>query len=78
MMRPKKLPRDINQRAHKVATLLTRGTASDEVRTERSEHMARIGRLGGKSGGKIRAERLSPQRRKEIAKNAANQRWKSR
>ena len=30
---------------------------------------------GGKKGGKARAEALSPERRSEIASNAANARW---
>lgn len=33
------------------------------------------GRLGGLKGGKARAERLSPERRAEIAKRAAEARW---
>ncbi len=34
-----------------------------------------LGRLGGLKGGKARAEKLSPERRKEIAKKAAMARW---
>ena len=30
---------------------------------------------GGKNGGKARAEALTPERRSEIASNAANARW---
>ncbi len=33
------------------------------------------GRLGGLIGGKARAEKLSPEQRKEIAKKAAESRW---
>ena len=35
-----------------------------------------LGRLGGMKGGKARAESLTPERRKEIAKMAAAARWK--
>jgi hypothetical protein len=35
-----------------------------------------LGRLGGLKGGKARAEKLSPTKRKEIAKKAAAARWK--
>lgn len=35
-----------------------------------------LGRLGGLKGGKARAEKLTPQERKEIAQKAANARWK--
>lgn len=34
-----------------------------------------LGRLGGLKGGKARAEKLSAERRKEIAQKAANKRW---
>jgi hypothetical protein len=35
-----------------------------------------LGRLGGLKGGKARTEKLSPERRKEIAQKAAQARWK--
>ena len=35
-----------------------------------------LGRLGGSKGGKIRAAKLSAKRRSEIAKKAAQARWK--
>lgn len=35
-----------------------------------------LGRLGGLIGGKARAEKLTPERRREIAKAAAAKRWK--
>ena len=34
-----------------------------------------LGRLGGLNGGKARAEKLSPERRTEIARKAALARW---
>jgi hypothetical protein len=34
-----------------------------------------LGRLGGLKGGKSRAEKLSPKKRKEIARKAALARW---
>jgi len=34
-----------------------------------------LGRLGGLKGGKARTEKLSPERRKEIAQKAAKARW---
>jgi hypothetical protein len=37
-----------------------------------------LGRRGGLKGGKARAEKLSPERRKEIAKQAAEKRWGNR
>ena len=35
-----------------------------------------LGKLGGAKGGKARAEKLSPAKRKAIAKKAAEARWK--
>lgn len=37
-----------------------------------------LGRRGGLKGGKARAEKLSPEQRREIAKRAAEARWASR
>lgn len=37
-----------------------------------------LGRLGGLKGGRARAEKLTGERRSEIAKNAAEARWKQR
>lgn len=36
---------------------------------------AELGRLGGLKGGPARAKKLSPERRSEIARQAANTRW---
>lgn len=41
------------------------------------ERVAR-GKLGGSKGGKLRAEKLSPEGRAEIARKAAAVRWSSR
>jgi hypothetical protein len=37
-----------------------------------------LGRLGGLKGGKARAAKLSPNKRSQIAKKAAQSRWKNR
>ena len=34
-----------------------------------------LGRLGGKKGGKARAEKLTPEQRRDIARKAAKARW---
>jgi hypothetical protein len=36
-----------------------------------------LGRLGGLKGGHARARKLSKKRRRQIARKAANSRWKS-
>ena len=43
-----------------------------------SEAAAELGKLGGAKGGRARAEKLSPERRKEIAKIGARIRWGDR
>ncbi len=35
-----------------------------------------LGKLGGSKGGKMRAKKLSPKRRSEIARKAAKARWR--
>ena len=77
MIRPKKLPRDTNERAQQVAKLLT-GEAQVEQEPERSPvsaYLAAIGRKGGLKGGKARAAKLSKAERKSIAKRASQARW---
>lgn len=41
-------------------------------------HVSRVRASSGKAGGKARAASLSPERRSEIARNAANARWDAR
>ncbi len=42
---------------------------------DKNPHAVELGRLGGKKGGKARAKKLSPERRREIANKAALVRW---
>ena len=42
---------------------------------EKNPAAVALGKLGGKKGGKARAEKLTPERRKEIAQKAAEARW---
>jgi hypothetical protein len=42
---------------------------------EKNPAAVELGRLGASKGGKARAEKLSPERRKEIARKAAKARW---
>jgi hypothetical protein len=61
---------DLNQMAYRV---LKHATEPQEP-----EKPAQVsGRKGGVKGGKSRAEKLSPERRSEIAKKAARARWQS-
>lgn len=49
--------------------------ATDEAHIVKNPAAVALGRLGGLKGGVVRAERLSPERRVEIAKKAAAARW---
>ena len=42
---------------------------------EKNPAAVALGRLGGLKGGKARAEKLTAEQRKEIAKKAAQKRW---
>lgn len=68
-----KRPRDPNQLAKLVVDIAT-GQEHDIAKSEQSS-MANLGRAGGLKGGIARAEKLSPERRSEIAKKAAAARW---
>lgn len=74
--RSSKRSRDPNQLAKMIVDTAT-GEAPIETKTDDGKNPAAValGRLGGKKGGKARAEKLSPKRRAEIAKRAAMKRW---
>ena len=59
-------PADAAQCAVRVAKLAT---------GEIAEHLPSKKRNGGKAGGKARAKSLSPEKRSELARNAARARW---
>ena len=42
---------------------------------QKNQAAVELGRLGGKKGGKARAESLTPEQRSDIAKKAAQKRW---
>jgi hypothetical protein len=66
----KKNPRDVNELA---AAIVSEATA--DASEGKNPHAVALGRLGGKKGGKARAERLTPEQRREIARKAARARW---
>ena len=82
MKTPKKpLPKDPNKLAFEIMRMSTEEPEptpeepKPDERSEVSKYLAEIGRKGGLKGGKARAEKLSPEERKEIAKKAAQKRW---
>jgi hypothetical protein len=70
---PKK---DLNQIAANIVALTTGTKPKEEV--AKNPAAVALGRLGGLKGGKARAAALSMAKRREIAQNAARQRWSSK
>jgi hypothetical protein len=70
MTKPPKRPRDPNQLAKFIADLAT-GEKTDPVARESPKAKAAT------AGGNARRESLSPERRKQIATDAAKKRWSS-
>jgi len=42
------------------------------------QYFVKMGRIGGKRGAQARMDKITPERRKEIAKNAIAARWAKR
>ena len=73
----RKRPKDPNQLAAEIARLSTEDDQEEKSDPVKA-YLASIGRKGGLKGGKARAESLSARKRKEIAKKAAEARWKGK
>lgn len=70
-----KRPRDPNVRAKLIVDIAT-GEAEDENPDEgKNPHAVALGRLGGQKGGRARADKLTAEQRREIARKAAKARW---
>ena len=54
------------------------GTPLEDPNAGKNPAAVALGKLGGAKGGKARAEKLSPAKRKAIAKKAAHSRWQRR
>ena len=67
----KKRPQDVNALAADIVAEAT------DQKPEKDPAAVELGRKGGLKGGKARAKKLSPERRSEIARKAALQRWQS-
>jgi hypothetical protein len=77
--KPPKRPRDANQLAKRIVDLST-GQAKDELSAPTGKDPAAVslGRKGGLKGGKARAKSLTAEQRAEIARLAAQARWRKR
>ncbi len=45
---------------------------------QKNPHAVALAKLGAAKGGRARAKKLSPERRREIARKAATTRWKKK
>lgn len=54
---------------------MTEATADFADTPIKNPNAVALGRLGGLKGGKVRANKLTPEQRKEIARKAAQARW---
>ncbi len=74
-MSKKKNIRDVNILA---SHIIEQATGEKPVKPEDSKKnpaAVALGRLGGLKGGRARANKLTPEQRKEIAQKAAKSRW---
>lgn len=71
---------DANEAAHRAVSHVISKTeenmpAPKPKRRRKNAAAVALGKLGGKKGGNARAAKLSPERRSEIARLAAERRW---
>ncbi len=74
MAKHPKRPRDTNQLGKLMVDILT-GQVEDRERTPEERGVDPAASAMGKKGGPARAASMTPERRAEIAKRAANKRW---
>jgi hypothetical protein len=72
----KRKSEDVNEAAFRVV----RESTSEPIpittaKKHKNPAAVALGRLGGKKGGKGRMEKMSPERRRQIASSAARTRW---
>jgi hypothetical protein len=73
-----KRPTDVNELAHHLVSVST-GQDDPELPTKAqvSLLMSKLGRKGGKIGGKRRLQTMTSEERSDVARLAAKARWKS-
>jgi len=76
IMKKKKKPSELNKLATSIVAEATGEVQPEDETPSKNPAAVALGRLGGLKGGRMRAEKLSAERRKEIASLAAKARWK--
>ena len=72
---PSRPPKDTNQLAKYILEVTTGETEKIEPPVKNAAAQA-LSKLGASKGGKARAKNLTAKKRKEIAKKAAESRWR--
>lgn len=82
MVKRKKQEHDFSVRAFRVVQEATGQTEPETEQAlpdkEKNFDPVALGHLGGLKGGKARAQKLTPEQRKEIARKAAQAKWRKR
>jgi hypothetical protein len=71
----KEKSRDINVLASQIVGEATGEAAPKPQDTSKNPNAVALGHLGGLKGGRARANKLTPEQRKQIAKKASQARW---
>ncbi len=74
----KKRPADLNRLAASIVSDATSGGPEPDPYEGKNPAAGALGRQGGLTGGRARAEKLTPEQRSEIANKAAAARWQHR
>jgi hypothetical protein len=69
-------PRDLNKLAAAIVESATSDQPEPDPYEGKNPAAVELGRLGGKKGGRARAEKLTAEQRSEIARRAAAERWR--
>lgn len=72
---PKRSRKDVNVTAFNIVAQATGSKPRKARKPRKNPHAVALGRKGGLKGGVARAERLSPEQRRQIAQAAAQARW---
>lgn len=77
IMKQSKMPADPNRRAKATADMVDAILDAWRERLPPAKDPERVarGKVSGAKGGKVRASKLTPERRSEIARKAAEARW---
>lgn len=80
MQKRSRMPRDVNQLAHKTLMIAIGEDKEPEPKPDEGKNPAAValGKLGGPKGGKARWAHLTPEQRSEAASLAAQARWRKK